>query len=253
MKRVFRSAAVAALVFATSAQAAGVLGQGTWESSLQPRDLDGNFSNGAEAYYDTTLNVTWFRDFIGGFEGFDAAKQAAQATRFGISGWRMPAMIDSGSPGCESFQYAGGTDCGYNVLTKSGNLSTYEIGQIVYSEMAHLFYVTLGNRAYCAVGDSSCDTHPLDFGLSNTGPFNGLQTDVYWLDLEDAANPGNAWYFATIDGSQSPGFGGKNNSLMFVRTLHDGDVGVSLVPEPTTTTLMLVGVWTLLAIRKNRR
>src|SRR3989344_215147 len=40
------------------AHAASVSGQGTWETTLQGRDLDGNLST-AEAYYDTALNITW--------------------------------------------------------------------------------------------------------------------------------------------------------------------------------------------------
>ena len=46
-------------------------------------------------------------------------------------------MLDSGAPGCE-FIANKNTDCGYNVLTK--------VGATVYSEIGHLFYVTLGNK-----------------------------------------------------------------------------------------------------------
>ena len=42
------SLALATLALAAQAQA-----------TLVPRDLDGNFANGPEAYYDTTLNITW--------------------------------------------------------------------------------------------------------------------------------------------------------------------------------------------------
>src|SRR3989344_3407437 len=42
----------------TLVHAAAVSGQGTWESTLQGRDLDGNLAT-AEAYYDTALNITW--------------------------------------------------------------------------------------------------------------------------------------------------------------------------------------------------
>ena len=45
----------------TTAQAAPVSGQGTWETTLQGRDLDGDLST-AEAYYDITLDVTWLAD-----------------------------------------------------------------------------------------------------------------------------------------------------------------------------------------------
>ena len=50
-------ACVLAVVTSTS-RAAAISGQGTWETTLQPRDLDGNTST-IEAYYDTVLNITW--------------------------------------------------------------------------------------------------------------------------------------------------------------------------------------------------
>src|SRR3989344_2551084 len=52
---------VTALGVSTLAHAAPVSGQGTWETTLQGRDLDGNLST-AEAYYDTALNITWLAD-----------------------------------------------------------------------------------------------------------------------------------------------------------------------------------------------
>ena len=36
-------------------------GQGTWESTLKGRNLDGNAST-IEAYYDTVLDITWLAD-----------------------------------------------------------------------------------------------------------------------------------------------------------------------------------------------
>jgi hypothetical protein len=39
------------------AYSVGVSGQGTWETTLQGRDLAGNAAT-IEAYYDTTLNIT---------------------------------------------------------------------------------------------------------------------------------------------------------------------------------------------------
>jgi hypothetical protein len=44
--------------FITTSHAAAVSGQGTWETTLQGRDLDGNPAT-FEAYYDTDLNITW--------------------------------------------------------------------------------------------------------------------------------------------------------------------------------------------------
>lgn len=64
------------------------------------------------------------------------------------SGWRLPTIIDTGAPGCD-YSNAGNTDCDYNVQFKSGDPTKYQAGQTVYSEMAHLWYVTLGNKGQC--------------------------------------------------------------------------------------------------------
>jgi len=45
-------------IFSVTANAVPVSGQGTWETTLQGRDLDGNNLT-AEAYYDTALDITW--------------------------------------------------------------------------------------------------------------------------------------------------------------------------------------------------
>jgi hypothetical protein len=110
-----------------------------------------------DAYYDTQLNITWLANFNtnaangnGGLMDWNTANTWATTTSFfGLSGWRLPTVNDTGTPGCD-FAYSG-TDCGWNVQTSAGNT--------VNSEMAHLYYVTLGNLAlndanglYLAVG-----------------------------------------------------------------------------------------------------
>ena len=42
------------------AQAAGVSGQGTWETTLQARDI--NHDGTVDAYYDSELHITWLTD-----------------------------------------------------------------------------------------------------------------------------------------------------------------------------------------------
>ena len=49
------------LLSLSCAQAGPVPGQGTWEATLQARDLDGNAANGVETFHDTVLKVTWLR------------------------------------------------------------------------------------------------------------------------------------------------------------------------------------------------
>ncbi|MBC7942190.1 MAG: hypothetical protein H7Z19_20955 [Chitinophagaceae bacterium] len=136
-----RAAMVAAwLAGATAAALAGpVAGQGTWETKLHARDVDGNGST--DAFYDSALNVTWMADWNGpGLIGFeDALDWAANLNVAGLGGWRLPGMTDTGAPGCVS-GLDHGTDCGFNSDTS-------------ISELAHMFYVTLGNLGRVALGE----------------------------------------------------------------------------------------------------
>src|SRR3989344_3796335 len=100
---------VGALGASTFAHAASVSGQGTWETTLQGRDLDGNLST-AESYYDTSLNITWLADAnYAQTTGYDAdgAMIWTTATAWaaglnpygsGITGWRLPPTHDADGP-----------------------------------------------------------------------------------------------------------------------------------------------------------
>jgi hypothetical protein len=127
--KTFTLTATALLLCGTAAQAAPVSGQGTWETTLKARDLDGD--GAADAFYDTELNVTWLRNAnANGLMAWDSAKTwANNLVVGGFGGWRLPFVVDTGMPGCD-FSNFGGTDCGYNVQTKSG--------ATVHSELAHL-------------------------------------------------------------------------------------------------------------------
>ena len=220
----------AALLAAGAAQAAGVPGQGTWETTLLPRDL--NADGYVDAFYDTTLNISWLAGTWGPGYWINASTDAAGLDWFGVKGWRMPTMIDTGAPGCD-FSFAGGTDCGYNVQTKSG--------ATVYSEMAHLFYVTLGNKAYY---DTSGNPDQPGWGLTNTGNFFYLPMGTYWTDLTDPGSDG-IWAFSMGGSNQNPVAVLNRNYALFV---HAGDVGA--VPEPETYALMLVGLTALMVARR---
>ena len=138
-------------LFSTAAHAAPVSGQGTWETTLQARDFDANPAT-IEGYYDTVLGVTWLADAnANGTMTWDAANAWAAGLDFGagIDNWRLPTMIDNGNDGC-NYSTTGGTDCGYNVQTTTD--SPPYPAATVYSEMASLFYDTLGNLAYYTPG-----------------------------------------------------------------------------------------------------
>jgi len=146
------------------------------------------------------------------------------------SDWRLPTMIDTGSSGCN---YAnGGTDCGYNVQTTSGGT--------VYSEMASLWYDTLGNTAG---------------SLTNSGDFQNLQSYYYWFGLQYAGSQTRSWVFYAADGLQYHGEGIELNAL----AVRSGDVSgtssatPSAVPIPAAAWLMVSGLSALgVAARKRR-
>lgn len=237
--------AVVALISATvvpQAQAAGVSGQGTWESSLQGRDLDGNQANGFEAYFDTALNITWLADanYVRtsgyGEDGFlrwaDAQTWVATLNVNGVTGWRLPTLVDTGSAGCDWGN--SGTDCGYNVSTSS-------------SELAHLYHVTLGNKAHVS---TSGEWPQSGWGLTNTGPFKNVQSGVYWTGVEYAPNANHAWAFATDYGYQSNYYRFHSFSAWAVRS---GDVSAPAVPEPQTYALALGGLAAVLVLRRRKQ
>ncbi len=211
------------------------------------------FDRGGGMIYDSELNITWLQNwnqaagssydtFVpgSGLMDWDTANTWANNLVYGsYSDWRLPTIVDTGAAGCD-FSRAGGTDCGYNVQTKSG--------ATVYSEMAHLYYVTLGNKAYCPPGDASCSTAQPGWGLMNTGPFTNVQSDAYWSGTGYAPYPGYAWLFGTGDGAQGSYV---NYVALYAVAVRPGDV-VSSVPEPQSYLMMLLGLGAVAVVVRRR-
>lgn len=224
-------AAAALAAGSITAQAAPISGQGTWETTLQPRDLDGDPTT-IEAWYDTVLDLLWLEHPVVNYTWSEAMAWAASLDIHGVTGWRLPVVVDTGAPGCDSS--SGGTDCGFNVDTSG-------------SEWAHLWYETLGNLARFAPG---IETSPQPgWGLSNTGPFQHLEAGTYWTGTASAANPVDAWMFQTSDGLQSINHQDSRVSVMAVRP---GDV-VARVPEPGTLAMLFGGLAVLGLVRARQR
>ncbi|MCV2357220.1 DUF1566 domain-containing protein [Paucibacter sp. B2R-40] len=236
MKKALKTAAlVGTLHLVGVVQAAGVPGQGTWETTLQARDLDGNLANGPEAFYDTALNVTWLRAANTSAMDWSAAKAWAEQDCFGLSGWRLPTTVDKGSDGC-NWSYTGGTDCGYN---PDSSVATG-------SEMAHLFFQSLGNKSAYVPGTT---TPQPGYGLTNSGDFQNLQSNVYWSGTESAPNSNIAFSFVTVSGYQDVYY---NYNYLYSLAVRPGDV-TSAVPEPQTLALTLCGLTGLLLARRHQR
>jgi len=213
---------------ALSVSAESIKGRGTWEKSLQARDLDGDPSNGPEAYYDTVLRVTWLADIhqpgkdpVCGHSYLDyesgtwaRAKACAERTRlFGIGGWRLPKMSDSAARSCD-FQERGGTDCGFNVAVV--------LNGEVRSEFAHMYHVTLGNLSRYVPGTIQLVRDTRAWGLRNSGPFKNLGDKPFWLSNAYPPDPIRAWVFNAYYGVQSAQDRGIAGRIWLV---HDGDIG----------------------------
>jgi hypothetical protein len=242
---------VVALTVSTVAHAAPVSGQGTWETTLQGRDLDGNLST-FEAYYDTALNITWLADanYAGTTMDWTTANNWAASLNFnGITSWRLPVVGPvNGSSFNYSYGYDGTTDDGFNM----GALGTPYAGS-TGSEMAHLFYTTLGNTAYC---DTSGVCPQVGYSFpDNTGPFSNIQYFNYWSATEYADyQPENyAWDFAFDGGSQQANWK-ANNFFSVAWAVHPGDVGaVATVPVPAAVWLFGSGLLGLIGFARRKK
>ena len=196
-------------------------------------------SDAAVYLYDKTLDVTWLRNSFGNGASSPVNWNAASAwaanlvTGSGgnaISDWRLPTMA-APALAC-NFSY-GGTNCGFNPATSS-------------SEMASLFYSTLGNKAYY---DTNGDAQAV-YGLTNTGSFQNMQSGYHWLGTEYAPSvAGDAWYFVTNVGNQSAS---SKNSLLYAMAVHSGDV-MAPVPEPETYAMLLAGLGVIGAVARRRK
>ena len=137
------------LLLGSLAHATAVPGQGSWETTLLPRDLDGNPST-IEAYYDTVLNITWLADANAAgsstMNWYSAIAWAAGLNINGITGWRLPVVnpIDGTTADDQDISYIGTEDRGYNDSAPG----TLYAGSTA-SEMAYMFYNTLGNLSWC--------------------------------------------------------------------------------------------------------
>lgn len=253
------------------ASAVAISGQGTWETTLQGRDLDGNLAT-FEAYYDTSLNITWLADAnYARTTGYDADGRMNWATATawaaslnpygsGITGWRLPTTnpIDGTTADDITFAWNGTEDYGMNVSAPGTPFS----GSTA-SEMAYLFYNTLGDKSRCdpiTSTASSCSGPQAGWGLTNTGPFSNVQSaDYYWSATKYALDTSNAWTFYFYNGLQNLAMSSIIDYAVYLEfyawAVHPGDVAAaaSTVPVPAAAWLFGSGLLGLIGVARRKK
>lgn len=216
---------------------------------------------GGGLIYDDVLNVTWLQDAnYAKTSGYDADGamdwQPAQEWATNLSyfdsvrgvvwdDWRLTSVSPiNGTNFNYDFGYDGSTDWGYNMSAPG----TAYAGSTA-SELAHMYYVTLGNQGFLTVtgGYSACHNNGSNC-LLNSGPFINLEANVYWAGAINEPGPYNAMYFGTLSGGQAPI--NESTVAFYAWAVRDGDVAA--VPEPETYAMLLIGLALVGAVARKR-
>lgn len=220
----------------------GGLGLTQANAALQGRDVDKNSANGFEAYYDTTLDITWLAD-----AGYGETTGALPATGAWWS-WSQTWV--------QSFEYFGATDWRLpKVQSKisSGTADDFQVGfgeGVSKSELGYMYYVNLQLKSGGPTVIDQVSIPGLDGGI-----IKNFRAPLYWTSDTYAQNSSVAWALWTSSpyvGSQA--FVGKT-LYGAAWAVHDGDIfapkvdplpggggGVPAVPEPSTWALMMAGL-----------
>lgn len=218
-------AALALIAMAAPAAADGIPGMGTWATTLQPRDINGDGI--VDAYYDTPSNLTWLADAnailttgwrapgtmpqpdaLGRVTFYAASAWAPMLNVYGVTGWRLPTLTATSS--CLP------------------NLPHSCVGGVIAgtSELQNLFQLTLGDT-----GGS----------IFNAGPFSNLQSGDYWTGRFDPSVTSSPPVFTYSGAAASHQKLSQYTNTVYAWAVHDGDIAAA-VPEPASVALLAGGL-----------
>lgn len=227
---------------------AATLSAGLFAATSANANLVGSVDG--QTIYDTDLNVTWLANAnlaatnTFGISGINANGSmnwnTAQswigamntANYLGYNDWRLPTTTDASTiDACGGGSYYSGGCWGFN---STG------------SEMAHLFYSELGNKAYYSTAGVS---NQPGYGLVSVGPFINLQPSLYWSGTEATMMGLNtAWLFNIGYGGQF--FQNHSDNVEFVFAVRPGSVAT--VPVPTAAWLLGSGLLSLIGVARRK-
>jgi len=193
------------------------------QAALHGRDLDNDPAT-FEAWYDDVLDITWLadanfartsgRDADGLMDWPTATAWVRDLEYYGLTGWRLPTAAPlNGLDYVHDFSNNGTTDVGFG---SRGTLS----------ELAHLYYVTLGNKGLCRPDDADPGSCVIQtgWGLKNAGPFVNVGAIAgHWTRSESMCPCGSlkTWLVDMTSGRQGQLLG---TNLQGAWPVRDGDV-----------------------------
>lgn len=249
-----RAVVAAACLFACAAHAVPIAGQGTWETTLQARDI--NSDGVVDAYYDSSTNLLWAADAnLPGSLGereiprdpgqlrYDHAREyVANLNVFGVTGWRMPrASATYAASTCGWAELGTPFERFYGLGGSGPYRSCFFEPPSGVNELADLWRITLGN----SVGTTG----------QNTGPFSNVKLgdrgNVFWMETKYVGpqlSPTFPWVYISYESTVGE-YLTSEELPEWVWMVRDGDV-VTAIPEPPTVAMFALGLGLLCARRR---